>query len=116
MFLRISLDPLRLREPSDLWALTFGVPFFEPLHSKPLKVITMKTLFLLSLAAAKRVGELQALLCHDAFQDPDTLLSYLPEFVAETESDRNPLPWSFLVKSIVEFVGDPPGGAVIMPC
>ena len=32
--------------------------------------------------------------------------SYLPEFVAKTESERNPLPCSFLVKSFSDFTGD----------
>ena len=35
-------------------------------------------------------------------------LAYLPEFVAETESERAPLPRSFLVRSLEEFVGDLP--------
>ena len=39
---------------------------------------------------------------------PDLSLAYLPEFVAKTESERNPLPRSFLVKSLEEFVGDLP--------
>ena len=80
--------------------------FSEPLHCKPLKVVMMKTLFLLSLATAKRVGELQAISCRVAFQGPDISLSYLLNFVTKTESERNPLPQSFLVKSLVEFVGD----------
>ena len=35
-------------------------------------------------------------------------LSYLPEFVAKTESERNPLPHSFLVWPLEDFVGDLP--------
>ena len=70
--------------------------------------MTTKTLFLLSSATAKRVGELQALSRRVAFQGSDLSLSYLPEFVAKTESERNPPPRSFLVKSLSEFVGDLP--------
>ena len=66
----------------------------------------MKVSFLLALATAKRVGELQALSCCVAFRGPDLSLAYLPEFVAKTESERNPLPCSFFIKSLEEFVGD----------
>ena len=58
------------------WDLVKGLdylhgPVFEPLPSKPRRVVTMKFLFLLSLATAKRVGELQDLLFRVAFQSPD---------------------------------------------
>ena len=59
--------------------------------------------FLLSLATAKRVGELQALSCRVTFRGLD-----FPEFVAKTESVSNPLLRSFLVKSLEDFVGDMP--------
>ena len=79
---------------------------FELLASKPLQLVTMKVSFLLALAMAKRVGELQALSCHVAYHGPDLSLAYLPEFVAKTESERNPFPRSLLVKSLEEFVRD----------
>ena len=41
-------------------------PTFEPLSSKPLRLVTMKVSFLLALATAKRVDELQALSCRMA--------------------------------------------------
>ena len=50
----------------------------------------MKVSFLLALVTAKRVGELQALSSCVADHGPDLSLSYLPEFVAKTESERNP--------------------------
>ena len=65
-------------------------PVFEPLSSKPLRLITIKTLLLLSLATAKLVGQFQALSRHMVSQGPDIFVSYLPEFVAKTESERNP--------------------------
>ena len=73
--------PLKtIRPPS--WVLVkvlehFWGPVFKPLASKPLKIVTIKTLFLLSLATAKRVRELQALSCRVAFRSPDVSLSYL---------------------------------------
>ena len=88
---------------------------FEPLASKDLRTITCKVLFLLSLATAKQVSELQALLRSVAFSGKDLSLSYLPEFVAKTESERNPLPCSFLVRSLKDFVGDLPEDRLLCP-
>ena len=65
----------------------------------------MKATFLLALATAKLVGELQALSVRVACLGPDLSVSCLPEFVVKTESERNPLPRSFLVRSLLEFVG-----------
>ena len=90
-------------------------PVFEPLASKDLRMIACKVLFLLSLATAKRVSELQALSRSVAFCGKDLSLSYLPEFVPKTESERNPLPRSFLVLSLEEFVGDLPDDRLLCP-
>ena len=65
---------------------------FEPLESKPLKIITLKTLFLVSLATAKRVGVLQALSAIVPSQGPDLILSYLLSFVAKADTVNNPVP------------------------
>ena len=65
---------------------------FEPLSSKPSWIVTMKVSFLLALATAKRMGELRALYFRVASRGPDFSLAYLPEFVAKTGSERNPLP------------------------
>ena len=56
---------------------------FEPLSAKPLHLVTIKVAFLLALAMAKRVGELQALSCRVASHGPDLSLSYLTEFMAK---------------------------------
>ena len=74
-------------------------PSFEPLSSASLRDLTCKTLFLPSLATAKRVGELQALSRRVSFSSSSAGLSYVPEFVAKTESAIRPLPRSFEVKS-----------------
>ena len=81
-------------------------PPFEPLVSCSLRDLTIKTLFLVSLATAKRVGELQALSYRVAKSGQDLTLTYLPEFVAKTETSDNPIPRSFLLKSLTDFVGD----------
>ena len=88
---------------------------FELLPSRPLQVMTMKVLFLLSLATTKRVGELQAISFCVAFQGHDLSLSNLPEFVSKTESEQNPIPRSFLVRSLSQFVGDLPEDRLLCP-
>ena len=88
---------------------------FESLTSCDFQFLTMKLLFLLSLATAKRVSELHALSRRVAFQGKDLSLSYLPEFVAKTESERNPLPRFFIVKSLEDFVGDLPEDLLLCP-
>ena len=87
---------------------------FEPSSFKPVWVVTMKVAFLLALATAKRVGELQALSFRAASRSPDLSLAYLPEFMAKTESERNRLPCSFLVRS-EDFVGAPPEEHLLCP-
>ena len=99
----------RLSPPS--WDLNLVLqallrPPFEPLSETSFRNLTKKTVFLVSLATAHRVGELQALSRRVAKVGRDMSLSYLPEFVAKTESTSNPIPRSFLVKSLAEFVGN----------
>ena len=102
--------PVRALRP-PLWDVlkvldSLRKPPFEPLESVPFRELTRKVLFLVSLATAKRVGELQALSHKVASNKEGMVLSYLPEFVAKTESISNPLPRSFVLKSLKDFVGD----------
>ena len=53
---------------------------YEPLESQGLRTLTKKTLFLVALATAKRVGELQALSRVVPSSGDDLALSYLPFF------------------------------------
>ena len=76
---------------------------FEPLSSAPLRALTQKVLFLLALATAKRVGELQARSSVVTFVHEDACLSYVPQFVAKSESLTRSIPRSFLVKSLPDF-------------
>ena len=75
----------------------------EPLSRAPLRALTQKVLFLLALAMAKRVGELQALSPVVTFVGGDACLSYIPQFVAKSESLTRSIPRSFLVKSLSDF-------------
>ena len=93
------------------WDLSLVLRFlassaFEPLNQISLRELTKKVLFLVALATAKRVGELQAISKKVSFSGEDIHLSYLPEFVAKTESEANPIPRAFVVRSLKDFVGD----------
>ena len=70
---------------------------FEPLESVSLRILTKKTLFLVSLAMAKRVGEIQALSKTVAAIGNDLVVSFQPHFIAKTERADAPVPRSFRV-------------------
>ena len=96
----------QLRPPA--WDLSLVLRFlntstFEPLSVAPLRALTQKVLFLLALATAKCVGELQALSSVVTFVHGDACLSYVPQFVAKSESLTRSIPRSFLVKSLSDF-------------
>ena len=93
------------------WNLSLVLSFlrgasFEPLSSCSLRDLSRKVLFLVALATARRVGELQALSAVVFKSGADLFLSYLPEFQAKAESETCPLPRSFCVRSLGDFVGD----------
>ena len=90
---RLSSAKRVLRPPAwDLSkVLTYLVsPAFEPLSQASFRSLTLKTLFLLALATAKRVGELQAL------SSIVTLLVRMPAFLTSRSSSpsrsRSPVP------------------------
>ena len=98
--------PRQLRPPA--WDLTLVLRFlntssFEPLAEVPLRALTQKVLFLVAFATAKRVGELQAISSVVTFVHGDACLSYVPEFVAKSESLSRTIPRSFLVRSLSDF-------------
>lgn len=101
--------PLRPRTRSPSWnidvvlkALTRSP--FEPLKQASIRDLTKKTLFLTALATAKRVGELQAVSYAFALQGTDIILRYLPEFIAKTETDTNPIPREFRLRGLSTLV------------
>ena len=83
-------------------------PPFEPLAKASFLDKTKKALFLLAMATAKRVSELQALSFSVSFQGEDLVLYYDPFFCAKTESAANPLPCSVNVPSLSDFAGNLP--------
>ena len=74
---------------------------FEPLANASLRDLTRKTLFLVALATAKRVGELQALSRLVSFSSSSAGL-------AKTETAVCPLPRTFEVKSLSDFAAGLP--------
>ena len=88
---------------------------FEPLSSASLRDLTRKTLFLIALATAKRVGELQALSRLVSFSSSAAGLSYVPEFVAKAETSLRPLPRSFEVQSLGDFAAGLPEELLLCP-
>ena len=100
---RLSSAERVLRPPDwDLsTVLTYLVsPAFEPLSQASFRALPLQSLFLLALAIAKRVGELQALSSIVTFVAGDACLSYIPQFVAKSESLTRSIPRSFLVTSL----------------
>ena len=91
-----------------------GAPF-EPLSSCSLQDLSRKVLFVVALTTARRVGELQALSAVVSESGADLFLSYLPEFRAKAESEARPLPRSFCVRSLTDFVGDLPEELLLCP-
>ena len=83
-------------------------PPFEPLARASFIDKTKKALFLLAMATAKRVSELQALSFSVSFQGEDLVLYYDPFFRAKTKSVTNPLPRSVVVPSLSDFAGNLP--------
>ena len=62
----------------------------------------------MALATAKRVGELQALSRVVSFSPSAAGLSYVPEFLAKTETAVRPLPRSFSIQSLRDFAATLP--------
>ena len=90
-------------------------PLFEPLAPSSLRDLTRKVLFLLAIATECRVGELHAISRSVSSSGEDLFLSYLPEFRAKTETSSNPLPRSFRVRSLRDFVGTLPSEFLLCP-
>ena len=88
---------------------------FEPLESVSLRALTKKTLFLVSLATAKRVSEIQALSKTVAAIGYDLVVSFQPHFIAKTVRADAPVSHSFRVLSLRESAGDLEEGSLLCP-
>ena len=83
--------PLHHTPPWDLDKVLeyLSGPPFEPLAGASFRNKTRKALFLLAMATAKRIGELQALSFSVSYRGDDLVLHYDPFFLAKTESVSN---------------------------
>ena len=79
---------------------------FEPLNSCSFINLTKKTLFLLALASAKRISELQALSKIVSFGKNSCILQYVEYFRAKTEAPDNPIPRSFKIQGLSTLAGN----------
>ena len=108
-----SVDPVELRPPAwdvamVLQSLT-GTPY-EPLRMCDERFLAQKTLFLLALASAKRIGELHALSYRVSHSRNwgEVSLSFIPGFVAKTQdpSSRAPRFEGFTVSALLNSRND----------
>ena len=88
---------------------------FEPLSNSSLRDLTRKTLFLVALATAKGVGEIQALSRLVSFSSSAAGASYVPDFLAKTETAVHPLPCSFAILSLGDFAVGLPDDLLLCP-
>ncbi|XP_068238218.1 uncharacterized protein [Palaemon carinicauda] len=79
---------------------------FEPLHSASLKDLTLKTLFLVCLASAKRVSEIHAFSRNIGFSTDKATCSLQLGFLAKNELPSRPWPKSFDIPCLSEIVGN----------
>ena len=87
---------------------------FEPLSNSSLRDLTCKT-FLVALATAKQIGEIQAPLRFVSFSSSAAGVSYVPEFLAKTETAVRPLPRSFAIQSLGDFAAGLPDDLLLCP-
>ena len=77
--------------------------------------LTRKTLFLVALATAKRVGELQALSHLVSFSSSAAGVSHVPEFLGKTETVVRPFPRSFDIQSLGDSATGLPEDLLLCP-
>ena len=117
-----SCPPREVRPPE--WDLSLVLrslrsPPFEPLCEASDRDLTLKTVFLLALASAKRVGELHALSHRVRHSEGwhSLSFSFVPEFVAKTQNPSvyDPRFEEFEVPSLRDFTGDDPDEMLLCP-
>ncbi|XP_041431344.1 uncharacterized protein LOC121397804 [Xenopus laevis] len=85
----------RWRAPTPPWDLTLVLnalqkPPFEPMHSISIKLLSLKVVFLVAIASARRVSELAALSCRPplcVIHEDKVVLRTQPEFIPKVVSD-----------------------------
>lgn len=79
---------------------------FEPLANASLRNLTKKTIFLVTLATARRVSEVHALDKTIGFSQGKAVCSSSLRFLAKNEDASRPWPRSFSIKSLSDLVGE----------
>ena len=110
------IKALQIQDPPDskefvYWNLDVVLKFlcsnkFEPLEQASLVDLTKKTLFLITLALAKRVSEIQALSRLVGFSVQGAVVSLIMGFRAKNDNKCKALPRNFLIKGLTELVGN----------
>ena len=117
-----SCPPREVKPP--LWNVTLVLeslrgPPYEPLKRASDRDLTLKTVFLLALASAKRVGELHALTAKVGHSEgwKSLSFSFVPDFVAKTQNPSVPDHRfdGFTIPSLKDFSGDDPQEMVLCP-
>ena len=121
--LQINVDPdisdvlrsLQLQTPRESrdvvpWNLDVVLRYlcsdvFEPIQSSTLVDLTKKTVFLITLALAKRVSEVQALSKSVGFSNEGAVVSLALGFRAKNDFKCKALPRNFLIKDLTSLVG-----------
>ena len=91
--------PLHHTPPWDLDKVLeyLSGPPFEPLAEASFRNQSRKALFLLAMATAKRIEELQPLSFSVSYRGDDLVFPYGPFFLAKIEAVSHPLPRSVIV-------------------
>ena len=102
-------DPIPARE-IVYWNVDVVLKFlcsekFEPLETCDLVCLTKKALFLVTLALAKRVSEIQALSKLVGFSSQGAMVSLILGFRAKNDNKCKGLPRSFVIKDLTSLVG-----------
>lgn len=107
-----SFESSRTRRPGLVdWNLDVVLSWlskanFEPLNSASLKDLTKKTLFLVALASAGRISELQAMSKEIGFTQDEAVCAYTQDFLAKNEDPSRPWPRFFSIRSLSGVVGE----------
>ena len=91
------------------WSTCQAPPFWA-LADASFRNKTRNALFLVAMATAKRVGELQALSFSVSHRGDDLVLHYDPFFLTKTESVSKPLPKSVIAQSLADLLETYPNG------
>ena len=118
----VNAPPRGIRPPQ--WDLTLVLRAllqrpYEPLSAASDRDLTLKAVFLLSFASAKRVSEIHGLsrVVRRALDGESLAFSFAPDFVAKTQRPEHPSAYfeEFSIPSLVGFVGEDEEDRLLCP-